>query len=342
MSIKNWPGGRISPTPPTPTGPLQNGSASGVWTLDQVAYWLQQGLWPIAGRIARGLFGGGGSSAQANAISYIDITTTGNATAFGDLTVGRFYPASCSSSTRGLWAGGQSYSVGNENIIDYVTIATTGNAIDFGDLTVARQQVSGLSSSTRGVFAGGQDYNTIDYVTIASTGNATDFGDMPIDYQWDGTGTCSSPTRGIIAGGTARNFSGTINSVVNIINYITIATTGDATDFGDLTIVMDLLGGCSSSTRGVFAGTAGSNVISYVTIATLGNAIDFGDLTAAASYGVAACSSQTRGVFAGGAFSSTNVIQYVTIATTGNATYFGDLPVAKGQMAGCSSDHGGL
>lgn len=342
MSIKNWPGGRIGPTPPTPTGPNQNGSASGVWTLDQVAYWLQQGLWPIAGFSQRGLFGGGGSSAQANAITYISIATTGNATAFGDLTVGRFYLGSCASSTRGVWAGGQSYSVGNENIIDYVTIATTGNAVDFGDLTVARQRVSGLSSSTRGVFAGGQDRNVIDYITIASTGNATDFGDMPVDYQWSAPGTCASPTRGIIAGGYVQNFAGTINSNVNTINYVTIATTGNATYFGDLTITMAYLGGCSSSTRGVFAGQAGSTVISYVTIATLGNAVSFGSLTAAASFGVAACSSQTRGVFAGGSSTNTNVIQYVTIATTGNATYFGDLPVAKGAMAGCSNAHGGL
>lgn len=49
MSIKNWPGGRISPTPPTPSGPYETSTASGVWTLDQVAYWRQQNLWPIAG-----------------------------------------------------------------------------------------------------------------------------------------------------------------------------------------------------------------------------------------------------------------------------------------------------
>lgn len=52
MSIKNWPGGRISPTPPTPSGPYENSTASGVWTLDQVAYWRQQNLWPLAGNIA--------------------------------------------------------------------------------------------------------------------------------------------------------------------------------------------------------------------------------------------------------------------------------------------------
>jgi hypothetical protein len=44
-----WPGGVIRKTPVTPTGPFQNGAASGVWSLADAAYWTKQGLWPIAG-----------------------------------------------------------------------------------------------------------------------------------------------------------------------------------------------------------------------------------------------------------------------------------------------------
>jgi hypothetical protein len=44
-----WPGGLIRKTPVTPTGPFQNGAASGVWSLADAAYWTKQGLWPIAG-----------------------------------------------------------------------------------------------------------------------------------------------------------------------------------------------------------------------------------------------------------------------------------------------------
>jgi hypothetical protein len=44
-----WPGGVIRKTPVTPAGPLQNGAASGVWTLADAAYWTKQGLWPLAG-----------------------------------------------------------------------------------------------------------------------------------------------------------------------------------------------------------------------------------------------------------------------------------------------------
>ncbi len=45
-------------------------------------------------------------------------------------------PASLSSSTRGLFAGGfkpSSYT----NAIDYITITSTGNGKDFGDMSIA-------------------------------------------------------------------------------------------------------------------------------------------------------------------------------------------------------------
>ena len=65
----------------------------------------------------------------------------------------------------------------------------------------------------------------------------------------------------------------------NIIDYITIGSTGNATDFGDLT-TSDILRGGSNNTRAVFMGGAPSNdVIDYVTIGSTGNATDFGDLT---------------------------------------------------------------
>ena len=87
-------------------------------------------------------------------------------------------------------------------------------------------------------------------------------------------GGVSSSTRGIAAGGA--NSGG----YVNIIDYITIASTGDATDFGDLTSAR-VNEGNSNSTRGIFmGGSTGSyvNTIDYVTIASAGDAADFGDL----------------------------------------------------------------
>ena len=94
-----------------------------------------------------GIFGGGYTPSQSNIIDYITIASVGNATDFGDLTVARNAPAACSSSTRGVFGGGNS-----SNTIDYITIATTGNATDFGDLTQGRNFLASCSSSTRGIF----------------------------------------------------------------------------------------------------------------------------------------------------------------------------------------------
>jgi hypothetical protein len=79
---------------------------------------------------------------------------------------------------------------------------------------------------------------------------------------------------------------------VNTIDYITIASTGNATDFGDMTNTYYGKGGTSNSTRGIFCGgnSPGSseNTIDYITIASAGNAADFGDLTAGRYLGSAA------------------------------------------------------
>jgi hypothetical protein len=303
--------------------------------------------------VGRGVFGGGGSApATVNLLDYITITTLGNASYFGDLTLARQALTACSSSTRGVFGSGYTSPGGGNalNLIDYITIATTGNAVDFGDLTQIRRHMGACSSSTRGVFGGGVGpsptfgvYNTIDYITIATTGNATDFGDLTATR--DSSHSCSSSTRGIWAGGY---LTPTTNQ--NIIDYITIATTGNATDFGDLFTGRYGFGACSSSTRGVFAGgtttltptTTTTNIIDYITIATTGNAQNFGGILTQSRNYPGACSNTTRGVFGGGGAPVTNIIDYITIASNGtNAQDFGDLTLARGNAA-CSDAHGGL
>ena len=46
---KRYPGGIITKSPATPTGPFENGTAPGVWTLEQQMQYQQQGIWPTAG-----------------------------------------------------------------------------------------------------------------------------------------------------------------------------------------------------------------------------------------------------------------------------------------------------
>ena len=66
----------------------------------------------------------------------------------------------------------------------------------------------------------------------------------------------------------------------NTLEFITIATTGNAQDFGDRTVAARIPGSTASPTRGLWVGgDPGINTIDYVHIMTTGNAADFGDLT---------------------------------------------------------------
>jgi len=173
----------------------------------------------------------GGDYADINTIDYVTTATTGNATDFGDLTVRVSNFAACSSPTRGVFAGGLAYPGNDTNIIHYITTATTGNATDFGDLYNGLYYIGGCSSSTRGIFMGGQTtQNRIDYITIATTGNSLDFGDC--SFGGPGKAAASSQTRGLMFGGCSG--TNVPADSQNIIEFVTIANGGDATDLGDL------------------------------------------------------------------------------------------------------------
>jgi len=287
---------------------------------------------------ARGLFGGGyGPGAYRRNIDYINISSTGNALNFGNLTANAFGAAAVASSTRGVFGMKETSPGAYSNIIDYVTISSTGDAIDFGDLSAGKRSGAACSNATRGVFAGGQpgggNINVIEYITISATGNAVDFGDLTPTLPEGFGGNIASPVRGIFAGGGSTNN----------IEFITVATLGNAQDFGDLTTGKQTAG-CSNSTRGLFIGGGPSltNVIEYLTIASTGNSVNFGSLTSVRGNG-SACASATRGIYAGGLTPTyVNTIEYVTILTQGNSVDFGDLTVVNITPGGCSNAHGGL
>jgi len=292
----------------------------------------------------RGVIGGGyAAPVSISTIEYVNISSTGNSQNFGALSVNRQQHQSCSSSIRGLFAGG--YNPTFQNVIDYITIASEGNAIDFGDLVNGgrrRMTEGGLSSSTRGVFAGGYNpalspsttINSIEYVTISTIGNSLDFGDLIATSSY--VASCASPTRGVYSNPLTPLSTTTIEA-------ITIASTGNSIKFGDSTVYSYGRMGCSNLTRGIFGGGEPFKTIDYITIASFGNAINFGDLTRTSSYG-SSTSNSIRGIFGGGYTSPTavNTIDYINISSTGNATDFGDLSAAKFQISACSDSHGGL
>tara|TARA_B100000131_G_scaffold54111_1_gene49046 strand:+ start:1250 stop:2200 length:951 start_codon:yes stop_codon:yes gene_type:complete len=141
--------------------------------------------------------------------------------------------------------------------------------------------------------------------------------------------------RGVFMGGYAGN--------QNTIDYITITSLGNATDFGDLNHSTRAVAPASNETRGLSMGGRSSSpgpdtAVDYITIGTAGNATDFGDTTTNAGQGYAAGASNiTRALVAGGDLPGTVDIEYFTIATTGNGTDLADLTVARYGLAGCSN-----
>jgi len=298
-------------------------------------------------------FGAGAKNGtRTTDVQQVAFGTSGNAASFASLTQARAWPAACSSSTRGVWAGGRERNDNLDvNTIDYITLASGGGGSSFGSLTSARIEPSGASNSTRGLFAGGLVVgvatNSIEYITIASAGNATNFGSLLAGIY--GAGGCASSTRAVWLGGSTSG--GDLGR--NTIYYVTIATTGNATSFGQLNYLTMDTTGCSNSTRGlVMGGRSGAavspavtyNTIEYITIATTGNSTDFGDLTQSVTY-LASAASSTYAIRSGGSVSNsspTSVMDYITISSTGNATSFGNLSGTFYAHAGCSNGHGGL
>jgi len=235
--------------------------------------------------------------------------------------------------SRGLAVFGGGITPSITSLMDYCHIPTMGNLIRWGDLTGSKNETSAFSSSTRGVWAGGTTgtyQNVIESMEFATQANPTDFGDLTVARGHSG-GTSNS-TRGLVFGG----YDATPNpdTMYNTIDYVTIASAGNATDFGDTTVTGWPAGGARSSTTravtGGYATPSNTNTIDYVTIATTGNATNFGDLNHA-GYGTGSgnVSNGTRAVFLGNSDGPSNTIEFITIATTGDASDFGDLTAAR-------------
>jgi len=332
-----------SASPITVTG-LTNGTSYtfNVWAINPFGWSspsdASEGVSPSApiGLFAGGRTTGSGSSAT-NVIDFITLSSAGNTSDFGDLTVTRFelFKGSAGSSTRGLFIGGENASGTTQDVVDYITFTSAGNATDFGNLSTARHLGGSSSNGTRALAAGGNDSLVIDYFTIASTGNATNFGNLTAASKTVNVSSLASNTRAV--------FGSDSDGSSNVMSYVTIASTGNAADFGDLLSSVQKIGAGSDTTRGIWTGGIPSNVIQYITIASTGNATDFGDLTASSEDNTAVTDTTKMAIslaYSGSAI--INTIDQITIQTTGNASDFGDLSTARQSTGGASSAHGGL
>ena len=311
----------------------------------------------VAGSITRIVHGGGNQPSFSDAISYKEISHSGNFSDFGNLTTGRQMLFGASNGNMAVFAGGRTPS--NSNVIDRISFSTLGDAVDFGDLTVARYGGGGMSSPTRAVFAGGgAPTNVIDFIDFASVGNATDFGDIGTTTNFNYFGASSSETRGVFGGGGDP-------SNTSIINFVTIASTGNSQDFGDLTVNRITMSAVGNSNRICFlsgqqnpAPAAGTDVIDFVTIATTGNATDFGDTTGNLGFKISGgsnghggikldnfqrlsvtyMSGSGRALFSGGQNPSVSTsIDMTMIKTKGNSSSFGTLATGMRSMSSASS-----
>jgi hypothetical protein len=325
----------------------------GVTTFDTQGYFVPpSGTTEQRGR-GRILIAGGNETPPSNVISYVNASTSGNAVDFGDLVTARRRARGLSSSTRGVFTGGftTTPTATYFNIIDYVTIASTGNAVDFGGDTSGAASYINCASSTRGIMAGGLVSSSpnitagINFLTIASTGqDVSTFGDLT-EARRNSAGF-ASPTRGVFAAGFTPVPAST---VLNTIDFITIASTGNAVDFGDCATT-GFGAGSSNSTRGVFQNrtAAGDEAIEYVTIASLGNSQDFGSqVTALYMASGEGGATSTRALWCGGytnpgSGAGLDNIFYVNIATTGDVQDFGDLTQGTNSNSTISDSHGGL
>tara|TARA_R110000823_G_C15876915_1_gene494661 strand:- start:80 stop:1339 length:1260 start_codon:yes stop_codon:yes gene_type:complete len=189
--------------------------------------------------------------------------------------------------------------------------------------TSTASSMQAVSNASRGVFTKTKTTtNAYAYVTLITNGEASSFGNSNALVN-QGSG-CDHATRGVFAGGAAVDDQPSVNHM----EYITIASAGNGTDFGNLTTARRVIGcqAMANTTRGIFAGgytSSASNVMDYITIASAGNATDFGNLTAA-DYNHTSANSIVRGLIFSGESSRTQAIDYITIASAGNAADFGD------------------
>ena len=262
------------------------------------------------GSATRGFFAGGDSvpgQADNKAIEFTIFSSSGGGNDFGDMTNTKAYLSGMSNDIRGFFVGGATTpEYVKQNVIEFVTMASTGNGNDFGDLALLSMNNGSAANNTRGLIALGQaggspqQSRQIQFITLSTLGDAQDFGEVTT-LNKSGAAAVASSTRACFMGGEGT--TGATDHISNLIDFFTISTLGNGTDFGDMTVAVNSLASASNSTRGLHAGgrtgspvsEALKNDIGFITIASTGNATDFGDLVTPTRY-ISGCSDAPGGI----------------------------------------------
>jgi len=181
-----------------------------------------------------------------------------------------------------------------------------------------------------------KEYQVIGNATSGSIRFNTDSSKLEIyngEQWWEIDSTSpelqTGGTRGVWFGAEAPSLS-------DRIQFVNVATAGNAIDFGDMTDARSELTAYSSRTRGFTRGgiygpqpTNYVNTIEFITFGSTGNGTDFAD--AAYQRGQqSSCSNATRALSAGGAYGGNQVyndIEFFTMASQANGLEFGELSV---------------
>ena len=216
----------------------------------------------------RGLTGGGWDGANNNDVEYVTLASGGNGIDFGADTDQGWGPMGASTSTRGISAGG-GYPSASTTIKSFF-FSSTGVREDFGNLPSGIDHRGmgdkGPNSPTRGLFCGGYSVRRMESKELHSDGDTVLFGDLVSATR--GAVSASDQTRGILFSG----WDGA--SYIKKVDYVTMASFGNAVEFGD----MDLSGYGASGGNMTRALYFRDREIQYVEIQSQGNAIDFGDI----------------------------------------------------------------
>jgi hypothetical protein len=190
--------------------------------------------------------------------------------------------------------------------------------------------------------SGYQVYNAkgMTYLTISHGGTTVDFGEISGNAGLNNLGAMSNGVneRGVTTTQpTSPNNKG--------IEFITISTPSNATDFG-LLAFNKLYQAASSGTndRGIFSGKEKSTAqpYQYVTISTTGNAAAFGDSFQAGTLGAMASNGTNGRALQSAGSATTGIdrkgIEFLTMHTLSNALDFADMTVANLNRTALSND----
>lgn len=303
----------------------------------------------------------GGYPGPSNVIDEFSVIHQGVVADFGNLIRAKDYCGNASSGTRCVAMGANQHPSNSLAEIDTFLYATRGNATDFGDLSQTRSGSGGGSNGVKFISAGGMTRisstnvirDTVDIFTFAATGSTSDFGDLTVATHYNigasqGGGHLqdyiahefvpeglfetqySSGDTGLYGPGDSGNF---------FVDYFSISTLGDATDFGDCAFQKRIGGANSSTSRAFFVGgydvdDSQANTIECLTYHSKGRGAFWGDLTYSGAYNEAGAGSATRAI----TNQSGVTIDFFNPATEGNATDFGDKSVDRDTACMSSND----